>query len=142
MFLLMVSSLTRKLNLAMRLTQTEAIIPLNPGQAGSGYNSSDAWDYFHINSVDKDGDGNYLISARDACSVHKINGTTGEIIWRLGGKRSDFELGPNVAFCFQHHARFVSQNEDEEVDFSIRQLSAWYGEWPRHRVAHASFLAG
>jgi len=115
MFLLMVSSLTRKLNLAMRLTQTEAIIPLNPGQAGSGYNSSDAWDYFHINSVDKDGDGNYLISARDACSVHKINGTTGEIIWRLGGKRSDFELGPNVAFCFQHHARFVSQNEDEEV---------------------------
>ncbi|TQB71412.1 hypothetical protein MPDQ_007624 [Monascus purpureus] len=26
----------------------------NPGQAGAGYNSSDAWDYFHINSGDKD----------------------------------------------------------------------------------------
>ena len=59
----------------------ESVLPINSGQAGSGYNSSDAWDYFHINSVDKDADGNYLISARDACAVHKINGTDGEIIW-------------------------------------------------------------
>ena len=59
----------------------ESVLPINPGQAGSGYNSSDAWDYFHINSVDKDADGNYLISARDACAIHKINGTDGEIIW-------------------------------------------------------------
>jgi hypothetical protein len=65
--------------------------------------------------VDKDAEGNYLISARDACAVHKINGTTGEIIWRLGGLRSDFELGPNVKFCFQHHARFVEQGDDEEI---------------------------
>lgn len=99
----------------MILINIEAIIPLNPGQAGSGYNSSDAWDYFHINSVDKDAQGDYLISARDACAVHKINGTTGEIIWRLGGKRSDFELGDNVRFCFQHHARFIKQDEHEEV---------------------------
>ncbi|KAL4957466.1 ASST-domain-containing protein [Aspergillus filifer] len=90
----------------------EAILPINPGQAGSGYNSSDAWDYFHINSVDKDTEGNYLIFARDACAVHKINGTTGEIIWRLGGTKSDFELGDNVQFCFQHHARYVSKSED------------------------------
>jgi hypothetical protein len=90
-------------------------LPINPGQAGSGYNSSDAWDYFHINSVDKDSEGNYLISARDACAVHKINGSTSEIIWRLGGNKSDFELGPEVKFCFQHHARFVSKDGDEEV---------------------------
>ncbi|KAL4925451.1 arylsulfotransferase family protein [Aspergillus undulatus] len=93
----------------------EAILPINPGQAGSGYNSSDAWDYFHINSVDKDSEGNYLISARDACSVHKINGTTSEIIWRLGGVKSDFELGDNVKFCFQHHARYVSKEGTKEV---------------------------
>ncbi|KAJ5999701.1 hypothetical protein N7481_000110 [Penicillium waksmanii] len=97
------------------VTPDEAVLPLNPGQAGSGYNSSDAWDYFHINSVDKDFFGDYLISARDACAVHKINGTTGEIIWRLGGLRSDFDLGPNVAFCFQHHARYVSRDGDEEI---------------------------
>ncbi|CAI7636795.1 unnamed protein product [Penicillium glandicola] len=113
----------------------EAVLPLNPGQAGAGYNSSDAWDYFHINSVDKDAEGNYLISARDACAVHKINGTTGEIIWRLGGLRSDFELGPNVKFCFQHHARFVEQTDDEEV-ISLFDNSAHGTENHRGKEVH------
>ncbi|KAH8677167.1 ASST-domain-containing protein [Ilyonectria robusta] len=93
----------------------EAILPINPGQAGSGYNSSDAWDYFHINSVDKDANGNYLISARDACAVHKINGSDGSIIWRLNGKRSDFDMADGTPFCFQHHARWLEQYDDVEV---------------------------
>ncbi|KAI1073796.1 ASST-domain-containing protein [Whalleya microplaca] len=93
----------------------EAILPINPGQAGSGYNSSDAWDYFHINSVDKDSDGNYLISARDACSIHKINGTDGSIIWKLNGKASSFKVPKNAEFCFQHDARFISQYDDVEI---------------------------
>jgi hypothetical protein len=91
---------------------TEAYLPLNPGQAGSGYNSSDAWDYFHINSVDKDSDGNYLISARDANAVYKINGTTSKIIWQLSGKSSNFSMGPEVEFAFQHDARFLSRTAD------------------------------
>ncbi|GKT60258.1 secreted protein [Colletotrichum tofieldiae] len=94
----------------------EAILPINPGQAGSGYNSSDAWDYFHINSVDKDPAGNYLISARDACAVHKINGTDGSIIWRLAGTNSSFALGDGVDFCFQHHARWLSQDDDSDEE--------------------------
>ncbi|KAI9729592.1 MAG: hypothetical protein M1834_006788 [Cirrosporium novae-zelandiae] len=103
----------------------ETILPINPDQAGSGYNSSDAWDYFHINSVDKDSEGNYLISARDACAVHKINGTTGGIIWRLGGTKSDFTLGPEVQFCFQHHARYVSKSDDgTEETISLYDNSA------------------
>ncbi|KAH6887965.1 ASST-domain-containing protein [Thelonectria olida] len=93
----------------------EAILPINPGQAGSGYNSSDAWDYFHINSVDKDADGNYLISARDACAIHKINGSDGSIIWRLNGNRSDFHMQNGTQFCFQHHARWLEQRDDIEV---------------------------
>ncbi|OTB10073.1 hypothetical protein K445DRAFT_323380 [Daldinia sp. EC12] len=93
----------------------EAILPINPGQAGSGYNSSDAWDYFHINSVDKDSEGNYLISARDACSIHKINGTDGNIIWKLNGKDSSFKVPKDAEFCFQHHARFISQHDDVEI---------------------------
>ncbi|KAI1087132.1 ASST-domain-containing protein [Rostrohypoxylon terebratum] len=93
----------------------EAILPINPGQAGSGFNSSDAWDYFHINSVDKGADGNYLISARDACSIHKINGTDGSIIWKLDGKDSSFKVPSEAKFCFQHHARFLSQEDGIEV---------------------------
>lgn len=88
----------------------EAYLSLNPGQAGSGYNSSDAWDYFHINSVDKDANNNYLISARDANAVYKINGKNGKIIWQLGGKSSNFTMGPQVEFSFQHHARYLSKS--------------------------------
>ncbi|KIW17244.1 hypothetical protein PV08_04435 [Exophiala spinifera] len=91
---------------------SEGYLPLNPGQAGAGYNSSDAWDYFHINSVDKDDQGNYLISARDANAAYKINGTTGEIIWQLSGKSSSFKMGDEVEFAFQHHARFQGRSED------------------------------
>jgi hypothetical protein len=76
-----------------------------------------------------------LISARDACAVHKINGTTGEIIWRLGGVKSDFELGPNVKFCFQHHARFVSKQEDGEV-ISLYDNSAHGTEDGRGHEVH------
>ncbi|KAI2464731.1 ASST-domain-containing protein [Annulohypoxylon bovei var. microspora] len=97
------------------ISPDEAILPVNPGQAGSGFNSSDAWDYFHINSVDKDLDGNYLVSARDACSIHKINGTDGSIIWKLDGKDSSFKVPKEAKFCFQHHARFISQKDDVEI---------------------------
>lgn len=101
------------------LNKTEADIPLNSGQTGSSYGSSDAWDYFHVNSADKDANGDYLVSARNTCAVYKINGATGEIIWRLSGKQSDFDLGPSAVFCFQHHARFLAQSERNEEVISL-----------------------
>ncbi|PSN61183.1 hypothetical protein BS50DRAFT_578586 [Corynespora cassiicola Philippines] len=107
------------------VSPNEAILPINPGQAGSGYNSSDAWDYFHVNSVDKNADGDYIVSARDACSVHKINGTDGSIIWRLDGKNSSFTLGENVTFCFQHHARFHPELKTEEEGDDIEIISIY-----------------
>ncbi|KAF1962788.1 hypothetical protein CC80DRAFT_487258 [Byssothecium circinans] len=103
----------------------ESVLPINPGQAGSGYNSSDSWDYFHINSVDKNANGDYIISARDACSVHKVNGSDGSIIWRLDGTNSSFTLGKNVTFCFQHHARFHPQFKKDAEGNSIEYISLY-----------------
>jgi Arylsulfotransferase (ASST) len=62
-------------------------------------------DYFHINSIDVDHDSNLLVSARKTSAVYKIDRNSGEIIWRLGGKKSDFEIGPGASFAFQHDAR-------------------------------------
>jgi hypothetical protein len=62
-------------------------------------------DYFHLNSVDVDHDNNLLISARETSAVYKIDRKTGEVIWRLGGKKSDFEMGEGARFAFQHDAR-------------------------------------
>jgi hypothetical protein len=63
------------------------------------------FDYFHINSIDIDLDGNLLVSARNTWGVYKVDRKTGAVIWRLGSKSSDFELGPGVLFMYQHDAR-------------------------------------
>jgi hypothetical protein len=63
------------------------------------------YDYFHINSIEIDHDGNLLVSARNTHTIYKIDRRTGRIIWRLGGKRSDFALGRGVRFAWQHDAR-------------------------------------
>ena len=63
------------------------------------------FDYFHLNSIGVDGDGNLVVSARHTSTVYKLDRRTGEVIWRLGGKKSDFELGAGASFSFQHDAR-------------------------------------
>jgi hypothetical protein len=83
---------------------------------GSGYNSSDSLDYFHINSVDRDIDGNYLISGRHTSTLYKINGTSGSIIWRLGGENSNFTLETGAEFGLQHDARTISRSEDGQTE--------------------------
>jgi outer membrane protein assembly factor BamB len=62
-------------------------------------------DYFHINSIDVDYDGNLLVSARNTWTVYKVDRKTGDIIWRLGGKNGDFEMGEGTRTAFQHDAR-------------------------------------
>lgn len=62
------------------------------------------WDFFHINSVDLDGDGELLVSGRSTHTLYKID-RQGRIVWRLGGKHSDFSIGPGANFAWQHHAR-------------------------------------
>jgi hypothetical protein len=63
------------------------------------------YDYFHINSVDVYDEDHLLISSRTTCTVYKIDRKTGEIVWRLGGKKSDFEMGAGTRTTFQHDAR-------------------------------------
>lgn len=64
--------------------------------------------------MDKDDEGNYLISARNMAALYKINGTSGDVIWQLGGLKggSDFELFAEDIFAYQHHARFRGRSED------------------------------
>jgi hypothetical protein len=62
------------------------------------------WDFFHINSVDLDGDGNLLVSSRSMHTVYKLD-KAGAILWRLGGKASDFSMGAGSSFAWQHDAR-------------------------------------
>jgi hypothetical protein len=66
---------------------------------------SEPFDYLHINSVKVAPDGNLIVSARHTWSIYKVNRKTGEIMWRLGGKRSDFDMGKGAQFAWQHDAQ-------------------------------------
>jgi hypothetical protein len=63
------------------------------------------YDYFHINSIAETPDGNLLISARNTSAVYKVDRSTGKVLWRLNGKKSDFAMGTGSAFSWQHDAR-------------------------------------
>lgn len=73
------------------------------------------WDFFHINSVDKDAHGDYLVSGRHTSTVYKISGEDGHVIWRLGGNSSDFEMEKDLPIHWQHDARFRFANETHTI---------------------------
>jgi len=80
-------------------------LPKKKGKPVVPNSSWDPYDYFHVNSVGLDRDGNLVISARNTWAVYKVNHSSGAVMWTLGGKASSFKLGPGASFAFQHDVR-------------------------------------
>ncbi|KAK6002316.1 hypothetical protein QM012_001954 [Aureobasidium pullulans] len=82
---------------------------------GSAGQSPEApFDFFHINSVDKDTNGNYIISSRFMHSITCISANTGEILWTLGGRNNNFtdlSEGRATDFAWQHHVSVQANNQ-------------------------------
>ncbi|KAE8320792.1 ASST-domain-containing protein [Aspergillus sergii] len=95
------------------ISETYTPIRLNT-VVGDGLSNATAWDYFHINSVDKNNDGDYLVSARHTSCIYKISGADGSIQWRLGGTNSSIEM-QDYNFSSQHDARFLQENDTVTV---------------------------
>jgi hypothetical protein len=77
-----------------------------------GSSESRPYDWFHINSIQKDSKGNYLVSSRHLHMVCCIS-PTGDVLWTLGGKRNDFQDlsdGQATNFQWQHDARWVDED--------------------------------
>jgi Arylsulfotransferase (ASST) len=68
-----------------------------------------AYDYFHLNSIQQLRDGNLLVSARNMWAAYKINRVTGQVMWKLGGKRSGFHMGRGTNFEWQHDVHISGQ---------------------------------
>ncbi len=66
------------------------------------------WDFFHINSISLDswGDGNFIVSSRNTWAAYEIDHVSGNVMWRLGGKRSSFKMGPGTGTAYQHDVRW------------------------------------
>lgn len=69
------------------------------------------WDWFHLNSIDVEPDGNVLISARSTWAAYQLQRGTGEVLWRLGGNKSSFKMGPGTETAWQHDARLLPNGE-------------------------------
>jgi hypothetical protein len=76
-------------------------VPVSDSFAKPG---SKPFDFFHVNSIQQLPNGNLLISARDTSTVYEISRKSGRIVWRLGGKRSSFRIGPGAGFASEHDA--------------------------------------
>jgi hypothetical protein len=80
-------------------------IPLETSQATPG--NSAFYDAFHINALQPLKHDRVLISARDTSAVYSVDRASGRILWTLGGKGSNFRLGPGAPFYFQHDAHMI-----------------------------------
>jgi hypothetical protein len=68
------------------------------------------YDYIHLNSIAEEPNGNLLISGRNTHAIYEVSRRTGKVLWQLGGKGSDYKLGPGVRFAWQHDARRLPDN--------------------------------
>jgi hypothetical protein len=67
-------------------------VPYGQSEQPLPASASTPWDWFHINAVKLDTNGNLLIDARDTWTTYEVSRRTGKIGWRLGGKASSFKL--------------------------------------------------
>lgn len=66
------------------------------------------WDWFHINVVAAKG-GRLLVDSRNTWAAYFLDRRTGQVTWRLGGKRSSFRMGPGARPAWQHDLRIDPQ---------------------------------
>ncbi len=63
------------------------------------------FDYFHINSIDVQPNGDLLVDARNTWAAYDLDARTGRVRWQLGGKHSNFKMGAGTRTAWQHDAR-------------------------------------
>ncbi|TKX19721.1 hypothetical protein C1H76_7919 [Elsinoe australis] len=108
----------------------------SPKLRDEGRNKDSGWDWFHINSIEKDRYGNYLVSSRHMNALYYVSGTSGEVIWTLGGKRNDFKdmsNGRATDFAWQHHARWADEDLTKIHLFDNRNTDFHSSDRPHSR---------
>jgi hypothetical protein len=76
---------------------------------------STPWDWFHINAVHLDTDGNLLVSSRNTWTIFKVNRHTGQIMWQLGGRHSSFSLRAAPGQVLDRDGKIFAWQHDPEV---------------------------
>jgi len=79
--------------------------------ASTARSTNNIWDAYHCNAIGlTDSSDDILLSGRNLWTIYRIHKPTQAIVWRLGGKQSDFTIGAGANFSWQHDARFLPGN--------------------------------
>jgi hypothetical protein len=133
-----------KSGLVMFEWHADGHVALDDSYARGPTSNSFPWDYFHVNSVslDPSNDGNFLISSRNTWAGYEIDGHTGQVLWRLGGKHSSFRMGAGTGTAWQHDIRWqpdhtITVFDDGAVPADHSQSRAIHEriDWT-HRTVH------
>ncbi|MGA8457553.1 MAG: arylsulfotransferase family protein [Streptosporangiaceae bacterium] len=73
------------------------------------------WDWFHINAVHLDTDGNLLVNSRNTWTTFKVNRHSGQIMWQLGGKHSSFTLRAAPGQVLDRDGKIFAWQHDPEA---------------------------
>jgi Arylsulfotransferase (ASST) len=73
------------------------------------------WDWFHINAVHLDTDGNLLVGSRNTWATFKVNRHTGQIMWQLGGRHSSFTLSAAPGQVLDRDGKIFAWQHDPEA---------------------------
>ncbi|KAK4507479.1 hypothetical protein PRZ48_001214 [Zasmidium cellare] len=87
------------------------------GGVNTSCEDSWGWDYVHLNSVDRDQNGDFYVSARHTDSIYKVSKDDGRIMWRLHGRQGDegeWDM-KGLRFSRQHNVRFRGFNGTHEL---------------------------
>ena len=84
-------------------SQSEQVLPAS---------ASSPWDWFHINAVKVNSNGDLLIDGRNTWTTYEVDPQSGKTVWQLGGKDSSFILqaapgqtlndAGDTSFAWQH----------------------------------------
>jgi hypothetical protein len=89
-------------NLLLEWRSWEHFDILNANENSVDFTSSIV-DYVHPNGIEFDSDTSILLSSRSLDEITKIDRRTGDIIWRLGGKKNQFTfINDTIGFSCQH----------------------------------------
>jgi len=94
----------------------------------------------HGNAIDFDSDGNLIVSFRNLSEVTKIDVRTGDVLWRLGGRRNEFTFvdAPTPSFAGQHSPRTYAPGALmllDNIGDPTESRAEWYTIDERSRTA-------
>jgi hypothetical protein len=111
-------------------------VPYSASEQPLPASAGEVWDWFHINAVHINTNGDYLIDARNTWAAYDVSRQSSQVQWVLGGKDSSFKLqaapgqsldAAGEIFAWQHDPEALGNGNysffDDEATIGAPELS-------------------